>query len=145
MGVSITPPADEYAKAADFLVEQMRKERKSHRVGRLVESFRLEYYELVKKILTRREQVIPCYAGWASAQIAPDGNVWGCCVRAETVGGLRENDYDMRKIWFSPEADKFRRSVYRKECHCPLANASYTNLLLSFRSLARVTKNLIFN
>ncbi len=145
MGESITPAPSEYADAVDFLMEEMRKDRKRHPMGRLVESFRLEYYELVKKILVRREQVIPCYAGWASAQIAPDGKVWGCCVRAENVGGLRENGYDMRRIWFSPEAETFRRSVFRKECHCPLANASYTNLLMSFRSLARVTKNLLFN
>jgi MoaA/NifB/PqqE/SkfB family radical SAM enzyme len=145
MGESISPAPNEYAQAVDFLMEEMRKERKRHPMGRLVESFRLEYYELVKNILTSREQVIPCYAGWASAQIAPDGNVWGCCVRAENVGNLRENDYDMRKVWFSPETDKFRRSVFRKECHCPLANASYTNLLLSFGSLARVTRNLVWN
>jgi len=143
MGISITPPANEYADAVDFLMAEMRKDRKKHPMGRLVESFRLEYYDLVKKILMRQEQVIPCYAGWASAQIAPDGNVWGCCVRAESVGGLRENGYDMKKIWFSEEADKFRRSVYQKECHCPLANASYTNLLMSVRSMAKVTRNLI--
>ncbi|CAN5610592.1 hypothetical protein BH09VER1_BH09VER1_21530 [soil metagenome] len=144
-GTSITPEPNEYAEAVDFLMDEMRKDRKKHPMGRLVESFRLEYYELVKKILTRREQVIPCYAGWASAQIAPDGKVWGCCVRAESVGGLRDYNYDMKKIWFSKEADEFRRSVFAKECHCPLANASYTNLLLSFRSLAKVTKNLIWN
>ena len=64
---------------------------------------------------------------------------------AENTGNLRENDYDMRKVWFSAEADRFRQSVFNKECHCPLANASYTNLLMSFRSLMRVTKNLLFN
>lgn len=142
MGVSITPEADQYAKAADFLVSEMRKERKKNRMGRLVESFRLEYYELVKQILLRKEQVIPCYAGWASAQIAPDGNVWGCCIRAESVGGLRANGYNFPEIWFSEEANKFRRSVFRKECYCPLANASYTNMLMSGRSLTRVAKNL---
>ena len=145
IGESITPKPNEYAAAVDYLMDEMRKDRKKHPMGRLVESFRLEYYELVKKVLTRQEQVIPCYAGWASAQIAPDGKVWGCCIRAENVGSLRDNDYDMRKVWFSEEANKFRRSVYRKECHCPLANASYTNLLLSIRSLARVTKNLLIN
>ncbi len=107
-------------------------------MGRLVESFRLEYYQLVKEYLEQKEQIIPCYAGWASAQIAPDGYVWGCCIRAESVGGLRENGYDFGKVWFSTEADAFRRSVYNRECACPLANASYTNMLVSPRSpLAR--------
>lgn len=143
IGKGITPSAAEYAKAADFLVAETRRARSRHPMGRLVEAFRLEYYELCKEILARGEQVIPCYAGWASAQIAPDGHVWGCCVRAESVGNLRENGYDMARVWFSPEADRFRRSVLRKECACPLANASYTNLLLSPRSLARVARNLV--
>ena len=31
-----------------------------------------------------------------------------------------------------------RRSIAAKECHCPLANASYTNLLHDLPTLARV-------
>ncbi len=141
VGKQITPSAEEYAAAADYLVSEMRRKRSRHPMGRLVESFRIEYYRLVKEYLARKEQVIPCYAGWASAQIAPDGHVWGCCVRAESVGGLRENDYDFRKVWFSPAADAFRASVYNRECACPLANASYTNMLMSPRSLGRVVRN----
>ncbi len=143
IGKGITPGASEYAVAADYLISEMRRRRSRHPMGRLVESFRLEYYRLVKEYLETREQVIPCYAGWASAQIAPDGYVWGCCIRAESVGGLRENGYDFGKVWFSPEADRFRRSVYNRECACPLANASYTNMLMSLPALARVARNWI--
>ena len=39
-------------------------------------------------------------------------------------------------------ADAFRKSVRNKECACPLANASYTNLLLDGASLARVTAHM---
>ena len=41
-----------------------------------------------------------------------------------------------------PAADVFRKSVRDKECACPLANASYTNLLLDAPSLARVSANM---
>jgi MoaA/NifB/PqqE/SkfB family radical SAM enzyme len=141
IGKDITPSAEEYASAADYLISEMRRNRSTHAMGRLVESFRLEYYRIVKEYLVRKEQIIPCYAGWASAQIAPDGYVWGCCVRAESVGGLRENGYDFSKVWFSSKADKFRLSVYNKECACPLANVSYTNMLMSTRSLWKVMRN----
>jgi len=40
-------------------------------------------------------------------------------------------------VGFGAVADDFRGSVKRKECACPLANASYTNLLLDAPSLAR--------
>jgi MoaA/NifB/PqqE/SkfB family radical SAM enzyme len=143
VGKGITPSPDEYDTAADFLIAETRKARSKAPMGRLVEAFRLEYYRLCKEILRRGEQAIPCYAGWASAQIAPDGDLWGCCVRAEPVGNLREYGYDFARAWQSPEADRFRRSVRAKECACPLANASYTNMLVSPRSLLRVARNLL--
>ena len=75
--------------------------------------------------------------------MAPDGNVWGCCVRAETVGNVRDHEYDFKRVWFGPDADRFRASVKNKECACPLANASYTNLLLDPKSLVRVSANMV--
>ena len=44
--------------------------------------------------------------------------------------------------WRGPAANAFRESVKNHECACPLANASYTNLLLDVPSLARVTANM---
>jgi MoaA/NifB/PqqE/SkfB family radical SAM enzyme len=137
----IAPSPESYGQAVDFLSEKMRGRRSRHPMGRLVESLRLEYYQLVKRTLASKTQVIPCYAGWASAQLAPDGNVWGCCVRAETMGNVRDVDYDFRRVWFSKQADEFRRSVRAKECACPLANAAYTNMLLSPGTLAHVAMN----
>jgi hypothetical protein len=97
------------------------------------------YYALAAQILEEKRQVIDCYAGWASAHLAPDGNLWGCCVRAESLGNVRDYGYDFRTVWRGPAADAFRKSVRDKECACPLANASYTNLLLDAPSLARGT------
>ena len=112
-------------------------------MARLVESLRLEYYELAARILEEKRQIIDCYAGWASAHLAPDGHVWGCCVRAESMGNVRDHGYDFReRLVRRRKADAFRASVRAHECACPLANASYTNLLLDARSLARVAANM---
>jgi hypothetical protein len=107
-----------------------------------VESLRLEYYELSARILEENRQVIDCYAGWASAHLAPDGHVWGCCVRAESIGNVREHEYDFATVWLGEAGDTFRASVRAHECACPLANASYTNLLLDPSSLTRVAANM---
>jgi hypothetical protein len=80
----------------------------------------------------------------ASCHIAADGSVWGCCVRAESFGNLRDVEYDFAKIWQSPAARKFRRSVKHKECYCPLANASYTNMMMDPFTMARIGWNLVF-
>jgi MoaA/NifB/PqqE/SkfB family radical SAM enzyme len=138
----ITPDPADYRRAIEHLRNTIRANRSSHPVARLVESLRLEYYGLAAQILEEKRQVIDCYAGWASAHLAPDGNVWGCCVRAESLGNVRDYGYDFRTVWRGPSADAFRASVRHKECACPLANASYTNLLLDAPSLAKVAANM---
>jgi len=142
MDKDITPTNADFRRAIDHLRNVIRDNRSGHPVARLVESLRLEYYELAARILEEKRQIIDCYAGWASAHLAPDGNVWGCCVRAESLGNVREHGYDFRAVWGGSRADAFRASVRAHECACPLANASYTNLLLDAPSLARVAANM---
>jgi len=142
MGEPITPDLERYARAIDYLRAQMRRQ-KVNGVAQVTQAFRYEYYQLVKQILSRQTQVIPCFAGIMSAQIAPDGEVWPCCIRADSMGNLRDYDYDFKKVWTSGQAKKIRRSIRNKECHCPLANASYTNMLASPRTLIRVARHLV--
>src|SRR5262249_39820121 len=89
-----------------------------------------------KRTLVEQRQIIPCMAGVASAQIAPNGDVWTCCIRAESVGNLREHGYDFRTTWNTVKANELRRSIKAGECYCPLANASYTNMLCHTPTLA---------
>lgn len=137
VGKKITPSLEEYSKAVDYLSERI-KQQEFRGISKLTQAFRLEYYKLVKRTLGEKKQVIPCYAGFASAQIAPEGNVWPCCIRAESMGNLRDVDYDFKKVWFSKRADKLRKSIKASNCYCPLANVSYTNMLCNFKTLARV-------
>jgi hypothetical protein len=103
----------------------------------------MEYYRQVKQLLAEGREVIPCYAGIASAQIATDGRVWLCCVKAEPLGDLRQSGYDFPTVWFSPEARAAQQEVVRTRCRCPLANAAYTNMLHHPGSLFRVALNLL--
>ena len=135
--IPITPPLDKYSVVIDTLIERL-KSRKFRGVSKITEAFRVEYYQLVKRILKEQTQVIPCFAGWASCQIYANGEVWPCCIRADSMANLRDVDYDFKKVWYSAEADRIRGSIRAKECHCPLANASYTNLLMNPSTLARV-------
>jgi len=137
MDMNITPSLEDYTKAVDYLSEIIKGE-KWNKTSKLTQAFRLEYYKLVKKVLRDKKQVIPCFAGFASAQIAPDGDVWTCCIRAEPLGNLRDVDYDFRKIWFGDKANKLRVAIKTGECYCPLANASYTNMLCNLRTLTKV-------
>ena len=136
--LSITPSLNEYSRVIDDLIARVRS-RRFRGVSRITEAFRVEYYQLVKEILAQETQVIPCFAGWASAQIYANGEVWPCCVRADSMANLREVGYDFKRVWFSEEAERIRDSIRAKECHCPLANASYTNLLMDPKTLVKVS------
>jgi MoaA/NifB/PqqE/SkfB family radical SAM enzyme len=142
VGLPITPDKDSYGEAIDSLVAYIKSKRYKG-IARITEAFRLEYYELVKRVLAEQDQVIPCYAGWASAQIYADGAIWPCCIRADNLGNLRDHDYDFRAVWFGQDIESVRRSIAAKECHCPLANASYTNMLLDLPTVSRVGASLI--
>lgn len=141
MGAGITPSPDEYAHAAAFLIEQLRR-RPVQGFARVTRAFRMQYYQLAARILREQRQVIPCYAGWSSVHIAPDGDVWTCCTRAEPVGNLREAGFDFDAVWFGERADALRRSIRAGECACPMANVSYTNMLLHPPTLLRVATSM---
>ncbi len=142
IGCDITPSLDQYTKAIDFLSDSIQR-RDFSGVSKITQAFRLEYYELVKKTLRHRRQIIPCYAGVVSVQISPQGDIWPCCVRADVMGNLRENHYDFQKVWRSRDATRIRKSIKNKECFCPLANASYTNILCSPVSMLRVLRHVL--
>ena len=137
MGLGITPTAERYTVAIDTLLESMR-DQKLTGVAEVTQAFRREYYEIVKRTLREHRQVIPCMAGVASAQIAPNGDVWTCCVRAQSMGNLRDHDYDFGSVWRTGKADQLRRSIKAGECHCPLANAAYTNMLTHTPTVTKV-------
>ena len=142
VGWDITPMAEKYGPIADFLSQKAR-ERPVKGFAKITQAFRAEYYQLAKNILYEHRQVIPCYAGWASCQIAPNGDLWSCCIRAESVGNLRKNDYDLRRIWHGDEMVSLRQSIYREECYCPMANASYANMLLHPQTMAKVASTVV--
>lgn len=144
VGLDITPTAREYAPIADFLSERTHATR-ARGLARLTQAFRAHYYQLAKRTLFEQRQVIPCFAGWASGHIAPNGDVWSCCIRAEPVGNLRFTNYDLRPIWFEHVGTlgNLRRSIAAGECACPMANAAYTNMLLHPPTLLQVARELL--
>jgi MoaA/NifB/PqqE/SkfB family radical SAM enzyme len=137
VGLGITPAAEKYTVAIDALLESMRDQQLSG-VAVVTQAFRRQYYELVKRTLREQRQVIPCMAGVASAQIAPNGDVWTCCVRAQSMGNLRDHEYDFGSVWRSAKANELRRSIKARECYCPLANAAYTNMLTHGPTVTKV-------
>ncbi|MHB0876787.1 MAG: radical SAM protein [Anaerolineae bacterium] len=133
----IAPDAAQYEAVVPVLEAALRQQERAG-FSAITQAFRTRYYHLAARIVREQRQVIPCYAGRASGHIAPDGDVWTCCTRAEPIGNLRQTGYDLRPIWFGERAEALRRSISSHECACPMANAAYTNMLLDPASLAYV-------
>ncbi|MFM7584328.1 MAG: radical SAM/SPASM domain-containing protein, partial [Caldilinea sp.] len=142
IGWGITPLPQEYDAIADFLSQQA-KQAPAKGIARFTQAFRAQYYQLAKRVLHERDQVIPCYAGWASAHIAPNGDLWSCCIRAEQVGNLRQSGYDLMPLWKGQSMAQLRDSIKRKECACPMANANYANMLLHPPTVAKVILDVV--
>lgn len=77
---------------------------------------------------------LPCYASFNHCQITTNGNVWVCCVVADSqpMGNLKEVDFDFKKIWLSSKADELRKKVKARgfsQCQgCYLACAANTSI-----------------
>lgn len=98
----------------------------------LIESFRKEYYKLVRRYLKNRKTAINCYAGIVSCQIDPYGNVFACPVKNNLMGNLREVNYNFEKIWKSRKAKNIRNLIKESKCVCQAANSNFTNLVVNF-------------
>jgi len=137
----ITPNAEEYKRAIEFFVAQIRANMKNRNFfHRITNAFRLEYYDLAICILNEGRQVIPCFAGISNAHLTPYGDVWACCTLGyeKSMGNLRDHDYNFSRLWNSEQAEEVRKYIYDKKCFCPMANQMYSNILLHFPSLIRV-------
>ncbi|MGQ4893516.1 MAG: radical SAM/SPASM domain-containing protein [Candidatus Njordarchaeia archaeon] len=141
-----TPTPTKYAKAINFLISLIKqgiKDKRWHGITKITEAFRIEYYKYVRDLYLRRDVKLKSYAGFATAQISPIGDVWECAVYASKMGNLRDFNYSFQKLWKSYMAEKVRYQV-KKEHRCPLANEAYANMLLNVRILLRVLKTFLF-
>lgn len=72
-------------------------------------------YNLIEKGIMGQGFGFRCLAGNTIGVIEPDGNV-RLCESTETVGNLRDFNYDFRRLWFSEEARKRRIEI--RKCSC---------------------------
>lgn len=137
----ITPTHEQYDRGIrPFRDETFERLKTAHGMELLTQGMRHEYYDITRRWLRDRKQVIPCYAGLSNAHISPYGELWPCAILADSksLGNLKDVGFDFWALWHSARAAEVRASIKRGECDCPLANQAYGNMLLSPGSMARV-------
>lgn len=146
VSTGITPSAEQYGEAiGDFRAETFDRLKEASGMELLTQGMRYEYYEITRRWLRDRKQVIPCFAGISNAHISPYGDLWPCAILAgsKSFGNLKDVDYDFWTLWHSERAAEVRAGIKRGECDCPLANQAYANMLLSPRAMARVGRTIV--
>ena len=142
----VTPDYEKYRKAVGLFIGQLQAQKKNKVFfQRLNNAFRLVYYDLAVRIMKERRQVIPCYAGVSNAHMSPYGDIWPCCTLGYEIsmGNVREHGYDFNAVWNSSKADKVRSHIRHGNCHCPLANQAYSNILMHLPSMVKAMKNIL--
>ncbi len=140
-GAGIAPSAELYEQVMKSFSEEIRRHLSEKRtLTRLTETLRLVYYDIAVKILKKRTQVIPCYAGISNLHLNFDGELWPCCVLGydHPLAKLSECNYDVQAALRSAQAKRVLKFIKRKGCYCPLANQWYSNILLHPITLLRV-------
>lgn len=143
---AITPSPDDYARAARYFIREIRANMQHRQFfHRITNGFRVVYYDTAIRIMKERRQVIPCYAGISNAHMTPYGDIWACCTLGyeKSMGNLRDFGYNFPALWRSPKAREVRAYIRAGHCHCPLANQTYSNLLLHPPSLLRVLREML--
>ena len=55
--------------------------------------------------------IIPCYYGWLTTIVEPDGNVYPCCRCYKPLGNIYENSF--RDIWYGKHYTQFRKNALK--------------------------------
>ncbi|MFA5115110.1 MAG: radical SAM protein [Candidatus Omnitrophota bacterium] len=132
----------DYLEALDFYLSKIKSERKKS-IDRIRKAFRITYYNSISNALRFNKKPLTCYAGYASCQINPYGEIWACATKKLPMGNLREHDYDFTGLWLSKATNIIREGIGQNRCSCHLSNVSYTNIMLNPAALITTALNYI--
>lgn len=112
-------------------IRRLWKPREVGRYGGIVEP--LLQWAKVRTVETKA-QAVPCRAGRLSAVVYANGDV-SLCELHQPLGNLRQKSFP--EIWNSPEAQRLRASIDRKECHCTTEVFLWSSIVYQPLALAR--------
>jgi MoaA/NifB/PqqE/SkfB family radical SAM enzyme len=84
----------------------------------LVNSMKNIRQKIISDIVTEKRRKIPCYAGKLSCVMFSKGDVYPCELLSESIGNIRDFDYDFKALWRCETAGKIRRMIDSNGCYC---------------------------
>lgn len=84
--------------------------------------------------------MVPCTAGRQSAVIYADGSVFPCELLDESMGNLRDFDYDLGRLWQAEKACEARAMVDKEMCACTHENTLTTSVAYAWRQWPQILR-----
>ena len=96
------------------------------------------YLAHVRQYLETGKTPMRCHALSASCFIDSWGNVFPCTIYDRKVGSLRDVDYDLARLWNTPEADALEREIFDYQCpQCWTPCEAYQSIMGNFVTRGR--------
>jgi MoaA/NifB/PqqE/SkfB family radical SAM enzyme len=99
--------------------------------GRLKAAQDIVQRRLIHRTLIEQRRLIPCFAGRLNLVLSETGEVYPCEMLAQSLGNVREYDYNLRKILHSDQAGTALRAIHEKHCYCSHECYMITNILFN--------------
>jgi radical SAM protein with 4Fe4S-binding SPASM domain len=96
------------------------------------------YLAHVRQYLETGKTPMRCHALSASCFIDSWGNVFPCTIYDKKVGSLRDVDYDLARLWNTPEADALEQEIFDYQCpQCWTPCEAYQSIMGNFVTRGR--------
>ena len=96
------------------------------------------YLSRVRRYLETGRTPMRCHALSASCFVDSWGNVFPCTIYDRRIGSLRDVDYDLARLWSTPEADRLEREIFDYRCpQCWTPCEAYPSIMGNFVTRGR--------
>jgi len=88
------------------------------------------YLTRVRRYLETGETPMRCHAMRSSCFVDSWGNVFPCTIYDRKVGSLRDVDYDLGRLWNTPDATELQQEIWESNCpNCWTPCEAYQSIL----------------
>jgi radical SAM protein with 4Fe4S-binding SPASM domain len=87
--------------------------------------------KMIHRTSEEKKRLIPCYAGKLNLVLSENGDVFPCEILTESMGNIREHEYDINKILDSDKASVVLKGIKNKQCFCTHECYFMTNILFN--------------
>lgn len=96
--------------------------------------------DIIYDIISGQREGGGCTAGSVAGVIQSDGTVKACEMLDDSLGNLRDFDFDLAKLWQGQEARRMRRYIQDTSCQCTQECFLSTSMLISPSALGKMAK-----